>query len=249
VRWSSGRGAVVLTGLAAASAVGAYVVTFLAGDADGRRRLALVTVGAVLALVGILLAAIERSRRERAIRTAEQIALDAEVDLMLTLNGALAPLTSYLGELAAAPDPHQRRALLGQVRQAVVDAAVRLTGEGSRSALYEADAGPTTLTRVAWAGRSDLPREHFVAGTPDGDFVLDLVADGDLVFVDDVERHPLVTPSTDGYATVVAVAVSAGPLRLGMLTVDAPRSGDISATDVELVRVLANLLGAGMAAA
>jgi hypothetical protein len=57
----------------------------------------------------------------------------------------------------------------------------------------------------------------------------------------------MVTPSTTGYAAVIAVAVTAGPRRFGMLTVDAPEVGQFTHTDVELVRVLANLLGSGQA--
>jgi len=56
-----------------------------------------------------------------------------------------------------------------------------------------------------------------------------------------------VIPTTAGsYRTVIAVAVTAGLAKLGMLTVDAPDVGDLTAADVELVRVLANLLGSGL---
>lgn len=80
--------------------------------------------------------------------------------------------------------------------------------------------------------------------------MLDLVARGDLVFIVDVGRDPMVTPSTPGaYGTVIAVAVTSGSRLIGMLTVDAPASGDLTSTDVELVRVLATLLGSGLAQA
>ena len=248
-RWRRSGWTVVLTAVAALCAGGAFVIGVLAGAASGGGRVALLLLGATLAAAGIGLAAVDRIRSDRARRTAEQVALDAQEDLTLTLNGALAPLTSYLGELAAAPSRSARQALLGQVRQAVVDAAVKLTTEGARSALYLMDAVGGSLTRVAYAGRSELPREQFVAGTADGDFVLALVRDGELLFVTDVAVNPLVTPSTSGYATVIAVAVTAGSERLGMITVDAPRTGDLTYSDVELVRVLANLLGAGLAQA
>jgi putative methionine-R-sulfoxide reductase with GAF domain len=240
-------GDTVLTTAAAAAAVGAFLVSVSAGGADGTRRTVLVAAGAVLTGLGIVLAAAQRRRSDRALHTAEQIAFDAEVGLTLTLNGALAPITSYLGELAATADRAARAAIAGQLRQAVVDAAVTLTVSGSRSAFYVQDPAGGRLVRAVYAGRSTLPRERFERGTPDGDFVLELVANGDLLFIDDVSAHPVITPSTPGYAAVIAVAVTAGPRRFGMLTVDAPQVGQFTQTDVELVRVLANLLGSGQA--
>jgi hypothetical protein len=237
---------VVLTGLAVAAAVSAWVSGVEAGGSSGRRRLVLLIVGGCLTGSGIVLASIQRWRSEQARRTAEQVALETEEELSVTLNGALAPITSYLGELAVETDPAERQALAGQLRQAVVDAAVRLTVPGSRSTFYALEPSGDSLLRVAYAGRSQPPRERFVAGTADGDFVLELVTRADLLFVEDVVRSPLVTPSTEGYATVIAVAVTAGRRRIGLLTVDALYPGDLSTTDVELVRVLANLLGSGL---
>jgi hypothetical protein len=249
VRWLRAHWlSLVLRGIAALSAVGAFVVGVEVGAASGRRRTVLLAVGATLTAAGILLAALEGWRRDRARRTALEVALDAEENLTLTLNGALAPLTSYLGELATTGSRADRHALAGQIRQAVVDAAVTLTGPRSRSAFYELHSDDA-LDRAVYAGRATEPRERFLAGTPDGDFVLGLVARGELVFVDDVAVHPIVQPSAPGYGTVIAVAVTAGPKRFGLLTVDAPRPGDLSPTDVELVRVLGNLLGCGLAQA
>lgn len=163
---------------------------------------------------------------------------------------ALAPITNYLGGMATAPTEEVRATIAGQLRQAVVDAAVRLTAANSRSAFYAVDSAGTTLTREVYAGRSTPPRPVFAAGTRDGDAMLDLFARGHLVFIVEVDPDPMVTASTpraDG--TMIAVAVTAGSRLIGMLTVDAPASGDLTSTDVELVRVLANLLGSGLAQA
>ena len=239
---------VVLRSLAALSAVGAFVVGVDVGEASGRRRGVLLLLGSALTGAGILLAALEGWRRDRARRTALEVALDAEENLTLTLNGALAPLTSYLGELATTRGRAERRELAGQIRQAVVDAAVTLTGPRSRSAFYELYSDDV-LERAVYAGRATEPRERFLAGTPDGDFVLGLVARGELVFVDDVTDHPVIRPSAPGYGTVIAVAVTAGSERYGLLTVDSPLPGDLSPTDIDLIRVLGNLLGCGLAQA
>lgn len=49
------------------------------------------------------------------------------------------------------------------------------------------------------------------------------------------------------YATYLAVAVAAGDIGYGMLTVDAPNAGDLKQTDVVLTRIVARLLAAGLA--
>jgi hypothetical protein len=238
----------MLTAAAIAAAAGAYLTSAASGDARGRAHLALLVLGAVLAGATVLIGALQQRRTQRLLRTAEQVAVDAEAELMLTLNGALAPITNYLGDMADQRTSDGRATVAGQLSQAVVDAAVRLTADGSRSAFYQLDEDWQGLTRETWGGRSAQPRGSFSAGTPDGDAVLDLVRAGDYVVIDDVAASPMVTPSPGaGYRTVVAVAVTAGSLPLGMLTVDAPHVGDLGAIDVELVRVLANLLGAGLA--
>lgn len=235
---------------AVVSAAGAYVLSAEAGRTSGAARTRLLVFGALLAAGVVASTALKQLRDARRLRTAEQVAVDAQEELSIALSGALAPITNYLGELASAPGPVVRDAKAGELRQAVVDATVRLTHPDSRSAFYLIEPAADRLVRQVYAGRATLPRAEFVAGTRDGDSVLDLVLRGDLVFIEDVEVDEMVAPTTPGsYRTVIAVAVTAGPVKLGMLTVDAPAVGDLAATDVELVRVLANLLGSGLAQA
>ncbi|MEP6462433.1 MAG: GAF domain-containing protein [Frankiaceae bacterium] len=240
-------GALLIVG-AVTAGVGAYLVNSSLAGAGSRRRLLLLLGGALTAAT-ILLAAAQQYRTSQRLKTAEEVAVEAEEELTLTLNAALAPITDYLAGMADAIENTARQVIVGQLLQAVVDAAVRLTAPGARSAFYALDPAGQSLQRVAYAGRAAQPRSEFTFGTPDGDFVLDLVDRGDLVFIDDVDAHPLVTPSAPGYCTVIAVAVTAGDRRLGMLTVDAPETGDLTSTHVELIRVLANLLGSGLAQA
>lgn len=242
------RSGLLLNVLAVGAAAGAPVLASQAGREDGTGRNALLAGAALCAALVVLLGLlIQRSDRRR-IATAEQVAVDAEAELAKTLNGALAPITSYLGELADTVDMARRATLAGELRQAVAEAATRLTAPQARSAYYAADLEVGVLRRDVYAGRAALPRDEFRAGTPDGDAVLDLVAHGDLVVIDDVAVDPMVTPSAgSGYTSVLGAAVMAGRLRLGLLTVDSPEPGAFTANDVELVRVLANLLGAGLA--
>ena len=172
----------------------------------------LLLLGVLTASVVVVVNIVIQRRDRRRIRSAEQAAVDAQEALTTTLNGALAPITSYLGEMGVAGDLRQRATIGGKVRQAVVDAAVRLTVSTARSAFYRLDAATGSLVLDVYGGRSTLPREHFAAGDEVGDVLLDLVARGDLVFVPDVAIDRLVTPTTPGeYATVIAVAVTAGP--------------------------------------
>lgn len=247
-RWRNHALGVALTVLAVVSAVGAYVLSAQAGRAFGPDRTRLLVLGAVLTGLTIALGGAQQYRTQRRRRTAEQVAVEVEAELILTLNGALAPITNYLGEMADASTETERSTVAGRLSQAVVDAAVRLTVEGSRSSFYRLDEDWKGLTREVWGGRSMQPRPAFAAGTPDGDAVLGLVRAGDFVLIDDVVASPMVAPTAGaGYASVVAVAVTAGSRPLGLLTVDVPRTGDLDEPDVELVRVLANLLGAGLA--
>lgn len=247
-RWRESVLGTVLTSLAVAAAVGAYVMAALAGRAYGPGRTRLLLLGAVLTGLTIVLGGAQQYRTERRRRTAEQVAIDVEAELILTLNGALAPITNYLGEMADATTTTERAAVAGRLAQAVVDAAVRLTADGSRSSFYRLDEDWEGLTRQVWGGRSMQPRPTFTSGTRDGDAVLEIVRAGDFVLIDEVVASPMVTASIGaGYVSVVAVAVTAGSRPLGLLTVDAAHTGDLDESDVELLRVLANLLGAGLA--
>ncbi|GAA1687003.1 hypothetical protein GCM10009765_40660 [Fodinicola feengrottensis] len=237
----------LLTIVGVGAAAGAFVIGIQAGAAQGIRQLLLIAAGSALTGLGIVLAAVESFRRERAKRSAEQVAQAAEESLMLTLNGAMAPITSYLGELAVTRDKSTRRLLVGQVLQAAVDAAVRLTTPNARSTYYEYDPAHNVLNRVVWGGRSSMPRAQFVTGTADGDLVIGLVRSGEMVFIRDIEAETSVLPRTDGYRTLIAVTVTAGSQRLGLLTVDSPVPGDLTEIDKELVRVLGNLLAGGIA--
>lgn len=237
----------LLTAASIGAGGGAFLCGALGGASGGLARAGLLTGGVLLTMVAAWLASEARARGVRARQAAEEVALDAQQDLALTLNDALAPITGYLAALSAGRDQAQRRPLVGQLIQAVVDAAVRLSAADARCTFWRLSSNGRALVQAAYAGRSQAPRTRFVAGTPDGDFVLDLVQRGEFVVVDDVSDDPLVTPSTTGYASVVAVAVRAGERRLGLLTVDAPEPGVLGESDKEFVRVLANLLAAGLA--
>jgi hypothetical protein len=242
------RGTDLLNGVAILAAGSAYLLSAFAGDATGAGRWVLLGLGALAAAAAVASGALVQRRDRKRLRSAELAAVDAQEQLTITLNGALAPITSYLGEMGAATKPSERAAIGGKLRQAVVDAVVRLTGPTTRASFYRWDAAQRRLVLEVYGGRSTLPRDQFTPGSEAGDVLIDLVLRGDLVFLPDVEQDRLITPTNPGdYGTVIATAVSAGPSPLGLLTVDASVAGELTPTHVELLRVLGNLLGSGLA--
>lgn len=220
------RSTALLNTLAVVAAAAAYLFSQLAGDTEGGRRALLLVLGVLTAAVVVVVNIGIQRRDRRRIRSAEEAAVEAQETLTTALNGALAPITSYLGEMGVARDHHHRAAIGGKLRQAVVDAAVRLTVPSARSAFYRLDPSSGWLVLDVYGGRSALPRDHFVAGTEAGDVLLDLVTRGDLVFIPDVEVDRLITPTTPGqYATVIAVASRLGRFRSGSSPSMPPRSG------------------------
>jgi hypothetical protein len=241
------RGTDLLNVLGVVAAGSAYLLSAFAGDNEGVARWVLLGLGACAAAGAVAVGALIQRRDRKRIRGAEQAAIDAQEQLTITLNGALAPITSYLGEMGAATDLASRAAIGGKLRQAAVDAVVRLTGPTTRASFYRYDERGGCLYLDVYGGRSTLPRDQFQPGDQAGDVLIDLVVRGDLVYLPDVGQDRLITPTNPGdYATVIATAVRAGSRPLGLLTVDASQVGELTPSHVELIRVLANLLGSGL---
>src|SRR5438874_1957158 len=77
----------LLSAAAVVAATATYLTSATGGDAVGRTRTALLVLGAVLAGATVVIGALQQRRTQRRLRTAEQVAVDAEAELMLTLNG------------------------------------------------------------------------------------------------------------------------------------------------------------------
>ncbi len=239
-----------LTLAALLAAAAAPVLGIQAGASSGTARLVLLACTGLAAALAVGIATLQRLEAEGRQQEAEQAADEAREDFALALGGSLGPTADYLGQAAVAGTEAEQQALLGQLLQAALGAAVTIGPPGSRSCLFLLDPGGGVLTRRAWAGRSGAPRPRFSGDTPDGEFALDLVQRGEVLLVADARAHPRVTPSRAGaYDCVVAVTVRAGGSHYGLLTLDAPGPGTLTSTELELVSVLANLLGAGLAIA
>ena len=237
-----------LTLVALLAAAVAPVLGTQAGAASGTARVVLLSLTGLAAATGVGIATLQRLEAQGRQQEAESAAEEARDEFALLVGGALSPTSHYLARLSAATGEGERQTLLGQLIQATLVAAVSTGVPGSRSALYLADEPGRSLVRAGWSGRSGEPRTAFEEGSGEGDSVLALVRRGNAVLVPDVAEHPTLAPSVPGaYGSVVAVAVTAGPRRFGLLTADAPGRGALSGVELEFVRVLANLLGAGLA--
>jgi GAF domain-containing protein len=99
-------------------------------------------------------------------------------------------------------------------------------------------------------GRAGATRTTFVEGAPDGDAALVLIDSNQARFCPDVRTEP--PPGWDpaaarGYRTFLSVPVIAGGSGFGMLSVDAPDPGDLTAEDESLLRLMAGPLADGLA--
>jgi GAF domain-containing protein len=108
------------------------------------------------------------------------------------------------------------------------------------------------MRATAWFGRGDPPETVFT-GAPDdrrGQEALLLVRFHDYLLVDDVgaETLPRGAEPRPGasYRSFISVAVFCAEENLGMLSVDAPEPFAFDETDLNVMRAMAQLLGAGL---
>jgi GAF domain-containing protein len=211
------------------------------------------TLGAVLASVTAAgVPAYEQIRKEQMRARAQQAAVNAAVEMRVTLNDALDPIVRQLGRVVTAGSRHEREALQEAAIPMAVDSAAHLAGSGRvRACLFQFSQGtPRVLVPTQYSGRVDDPLEPITEGTPQGDLVFDMIRQNHHLFCPDLDADPppgwrVAAPQT--YKSFAAVPVAAGQNAFGMLMVDALEKNGISRTDVPLVRLLAGLLADALA--
>ena len=114
---------------------------------------------------------------------------------------------------------------------------------------------PARLSYVISRGRAKKARREFIMGTPEGDLLLTKFGDDDGIFVRDLKATPI-NPSTParsddplGYRTFLSVPVRTNKTLFGMITLDAPKVGDIRETDLTAIFGLARLFASQIEAA
>lgn len=233
-----------------AAVVGGYLAAAVAAVVPMPARAALLVGGAVCVAVPVFLKSRRELARDRAVRHAEQLALDYEARLAATLGRFVTPLGHLLGAVAEAGDG-ERPVLQGQLRQAAVAVASELCGPGwSRAIFFELTGA--VMSPSAWAGRGDEPTMTFRRGADErSDAAFALLATRDYLFVRDTHGDD-VPPGIDvaedaAYQTFLSVPVATGDQAFGLLTVDAREVGALDRGALEVARALASLLAAGLA--
>jgi hypothetical protein len=262
--------------LALGGAAGTFVFGLLLGQ-GGREYMRNIILGVMCAMVPPTMGAIagfrsshriraEIEARDRAIadraqaleskQEAEREAVDAEAQLIFALRARLSPILYCLGTMAAPPPDAQVGELLGRLTQAVLAAAVvhRDSTSARRSIFFKTSGDRMECAGYAGPeGRKEAQRTVYTRGSDDqiGAYMFRILEEDGAVLVPDLGAPKLQVrfPKDRSYQTAIAAAVTAGNVRYGVLTLDAPEAGTLGKTDLEIVKTLASLLGVGLAQA
>jgi hypothetical protein len=236
---------------AVAVVLGYLVVVLREGPPDGVGDWGLVVAGAVAVAIPLWIKSRRELRQEAEARSAEALAVETDAKLRLVVGDVVTPIAEVVGRVHLAATTAERESLRGQLRQLVVEAVANLCdGERARATFFELRDGE--MRAAAWFGRGDQPTTVFTDAPDDrrGQEALLLVRFHDYLLVDDVRAEPLprgVEPRPGaGYRSFISVAVFCAEENLGMLSVDAPEPHAFDETDLNVVRAMAQLLGAGL---
>ncbi|HEV8649148.1 MAG TPA: GAF domain-containing protein [Actinomycetes bacterium] len=236
---------------ALAVALGYAATTLKDGPPRSPSEWSLVVAGGVAVGIPLWIKSRREIRQEAAARSAEALAIDTDARLRLIVGDVTAPIAEVVGRVHQARTRPERSSLQGQLKQLIVEAAANLcNGDRTRATFFELDGG--VMRPQAWTGRSDRPSRVFTDRPDDrsGQEALLLVRFHDFLFVEDVHAEALppgVQPKpTSKYRSFISVAVFCGEQSFGMLSVDAPLPHAFDETDLNVVRAMAQLLGAGL---
>lgn len=170
------------------------------------------------------------------------------------LGVAMTTLPGVAELIADMPDmktKEERQSHLQQVADQAVSALTLLLrdAEQSRAVVYKLDDSRESMSSIAKHGRTTRPKpKPFLSGTPYGNRALRMVKEG---LPPEFEKD-LGTRPDDGrdYQTYIAAPIHTGNYGYGMVTVDAPRPGDLTEhTDLHIVAFMADLLAIAFAEA
>ena len=234
-----------------AVALGYAVAVLWDGLPTTLSRWALVAAGAVAVAIPLAIKSRRELRQEAEARSAETIAIEADTKLRLVVGDVVTPIAEVVGRVHQAGNQTERTSLRGQLKQLIVEAAANLCdGERARATFFELAGGE--MRAAAWFGRGDQPETVFTDAPDDrrGQEALLLVRFHDFLLVDDVraETMPRGAEPRPGasYRSFISVAVFCADEDLGMLSVDAPEPYAFDETDLNVMRAMAQLLGAGL---
>lgn len=238
--------------VAVCCAVAAFTFGSIAGRVSGWLFWLAVILAAVFtaASVGLPMYA-ERTASGRA-ADARQVAERAKQQMRLVIGRVLTPLAYLLGEITdAGSRSSDLERLQGQAVQVVLTAATELVSADAVRACFFRLVGSGRSRRLALAGyygRAEPGTLELMAGTPLGDEALRLMdSDADGFYPDltkkappgwEIERHR--------HRSLVVLPIVTDRAQFGVLTVDAESPGQLHEQDVEVVRLLGELLASGL---
>jgi GAF domain-containing protein len=236
---------------ALAVALGYAVATVREGLPATFAGWALVVGGAVAVGVPLWVKSRRELRQELETRSAETLAIETDAKLRLVVGDVVTPIAEVVGRVHQTSGRGERESLRGQLKQLVVEAVASLCdGERARAVFFQLERGE--MRAAAWFGRGDPPTTVFTDDPDDrrGQEALLLVRFHDYLLVDDVRAEELPRGAEPrpgaGYRSFISVSVFCGEQNLGMLSVDAPEPHAFDETDLNVMRALAQLLGAGL---
>jgi GAF domain-containing protein len=236
---------------AGAVALGYAVAVLRDGAPATGAAWALVAAGAVAVAVPLWVKSRRELRQETDTRSAETLAIETDAKLRLIVGDVVTPIAEVVGRVHQTSGKGERESLRGQLKQLVVEAAANLCdGERARAVFFQLERGE--MRAAAWFGRGDPPTTVFTDGPGDrrGQEALLLVRFHDYLLVDDVRADELPRGAEPrpgaSYRSFISVAVFCGEQNLGMLSVDAPEPHAFDDTDLNVMRAMAQLLGAGL---
>lgn len=227
------------------------VASILTKDASGRASVTWIVVQAVATGLAFAIPQFRQLRAEQREAEAKGREFDARVAIELAFNDALEPIVRLLGELALQTRKAPREQLRAQAVPLVLATAAQLIGPGrSRACWFALETGPPErLVPEEALGRAGAVTTTFEQGTPAGDAALDLVTTDAQLLVPDATVEPgpawVLDPSPD-YGCLMAVAVTAGNVAYGMITLDALEPGSLTDSDLQLLRLMAGALAVAL---
>jgi len=236
---------------ACAVALGYGVAVLREGATATAAGWGLVVAGAVAVAVPLWIKSRRELRQETEARSAELLAIETDAKLRLVVGDVVTPIAEVVGRVHQTPGQGDRESLRGQLKQLVVEAVANLCdGERARAIFFELQRGE--MRAAAWFGRGDPPATVFTDDPDDrrGQEALLLVRFHDYLLVDDVRGGELPRGAEPrpgaSYRSFISISVFCGEQNLGMLSVDAPEPHAFDETDLNVMRAMAQLLGAGL---
>jgi GAF domain-containing protein len=192
-----------------------------------------------------------------AARRATELDLVEADRLRVTLKDALQPVAEMIADMVPMTKT-QRTGMLPQVATQAVGALTLIFADVDRARATVYRLNPEgDMHYVSYAGRGEgVQPQPFKRHTTRGESALQMVRSGRDLLVENIdERPPDAKPdsappyagSRSGYKTFITCSITDRSKSYGMVTVDAPRPGGLSNTDMQLVGLMADLLSVAFA--